>query len=143
MRSNSQLRNNRESFEKPKYQNSMQISNSESKDLSTSDESNEEKAEIRKSPYNLRNLDSRRIEKKIEARTSDSEGKTGRSRRSCSIRNQKNKKKSRGISSANNQTKKHEVFCQVEDIKPARKLKSPFTKQASSSKTPALFTGRQ
>lgn len=122
-----------------RFESFQESKNTDSKDLSTSDEGYEEKVEPRKVPYNLRSLDCRKVGEKIVARMSDSDEKTSRCRRSCSIRNQEYQKKMRGIDSANDGARRH----QVEDLKPSRKLKSPFTKQASSSKTPALFTGRQ
>ncbi|XP_033209455.1 uncharacterized protein LOC117168144 [Belonocnema kinseyi] len=120
-----------------RFESLEETKNTDSKDLSTSDEGNEEKAKLRKFPYNLRSLDSRKVGEMIESRMSDSDEKTSRCQRSCSIRNQEYQKKMSGVDLANGGARRH----QVEDLKPSRKLKSPFTKQASSSKTPGLFAG--
>lgn len=93
----------------------------------------EENTKTRRHSYNLRNLESRKID------VIDQQEKINRTRRNCSIRCQETRRRSREIPST--RTPEQNEYRQVENLNP-RKLKSPFTKQARST-TPSLLSGKK
>ena len=105
----------------------MQTSKNSNKDVLIRDKTVMENFAPKKCSYNLRNLESRNKK--------NSKFIMNKNSRFCSVKSEEYKNKS-----IFEQARSNDVSNQMEESKPARKLKSPFTKQASlNCKTPALF----